>query len=261
MLYLCLYTVTGDQWFVDRTIHLLDSVNERWYDEELGGLRYKDGVDYMALCEVAITWSWLRLWEITGEQRFYDLSMESYTRLHEHMGREDGLYAMQANAFFKMGEDDYIGEGASSSFLGGNMCMAALAAKFYRITGEQEYLDRVYKTNEGLLKYYDNNGVLLNDRDAWCNATFAGFYASEVLSLRDTEQMQTLLKNTAVSIVTNARTEDGYYGGSWSDPAEGSDSVWYNAGSVPQQCMTTGNTILMVTAAAILEAELEHYVR
>lgn len=261
MMLLSFYSVTGDMWFVDRVIGLLDNANERWYDEELGGLRYKDDVDYMALCEVAITWSWLQLWEITGQQRFYDLSMESYERLYNRMVRDDGLYFMEANAHWTRGEKDYISEAASSSFLGGNMCMAALSVKFYKLTGEQKYLDRAYLTNQGLLQYYDNDGVLLNDRDAWCNATFAAFYVSEVLSLPDTEEMQTLLKNTAVSIVTNARTEDGYYGGSWSGPAEGSGSVWYNAGSVPQQSMTTGNTVLMVTAAAMLEAGIEGYLR
>lgn len=261
MMLLCFYSATGDKWFADRVIGLLYKANARWYNEELGGLLYKDGVDYMALCEVALTWSWLRLWEITGEQRFYDLSMESYERLHTRMGRDDGLYFMEANAHRTIGEKDYIREGSSSSFLGGNMCMAALSAKFYRLTGDRKYLDRVYLTNKGLLQYYDNDGVLLNDRDAWCNATFTAFYTSEVLSLPGTEEMQTLLKNTAVSIVTNARTEDGYYGGSWSGPAEGSGSVWYNGGSVPQQSMTTGNTVLMVTAAAILEAGIKGYVR
>ena len=82
-----------------------------------------------------------------------------------------------------------------------------------------------------------------------------------MLSLPDTEQMQELLKNTALSIATNARTEDGYYGGSWSGPAEGSGSVWYNAGSVPQQSMTTGTSVMIITAAAILEAGIEHYTR
>lgn len=261
MMLLAFYSVTGDMWFVDRVIGLLDNANKRWYDEELGGLRYKDEVDYMALCEVAITWSWLRLWEITGQQRFYDLSMESYSRLHDRLGREDGLYFMQANAYFHDGEASRIEEAGSSSFLGGNMCMAALSAKFYRITGEQKYLDRVYRTNEGLLQYYDNDGVLLNDRDAWCNATFTAFYVSEVLILPDTEEMQELIYNTALSVVINARTDDGYYGGSWSGPAEGSGSVWYVAGSVPQMSMTTGNTVLMVTAAAMLEAGMSEYTR
>ena len=263
MMYLCFYSVTADQWFVERAIRLLDNVNARWYDEELNGLYYKDGVDFMSLYEVGIAWSWLRLWEITGEQRFYDLALRSYEGMHTRLGadRDDGLYYCEANVNWPVGDRERIAEAGSSSFLTGNMGMAALAAKFYRITGNQTYLERVYQTNQGLLRYYDNDGVLLNDRDAWTNGSYAAFYASEVLSLPDTEQMRTLVKNTAMSIMTNARTEDGYYGGSWSGPAEGSASVWYSGGSKPQQSMTTGTSVLMVTAAAILEAEIEHYVR
>lgn len=82
------------------------------------------------------------------------------------------------------------------------------------------------------------------------------------LSLRDTEQMQTLLKNTAVSIVTNARTEQGHYGGSWQGPAEGMDSKWFARGDVtPQQSKTTGSTLQIVAAAAVLEAGITDYIR
>lgn len=263
LMYLSFYSVTGDEWFVDRTIALLDRVNERWYDPELNGLLYKDGVDFMALYEVGIAWSWLQLWEITGEERFFDLALRSYEGMHDRLGadRDDGIYYCEANRSWPRGGKTNIHEAGSASFLAGNMGMAALSAKFYRLTGEQTYLDRVYRINEGIALYYDNDGVLLNDRDAWTNGTFAAFYASEVLTLPDTEQMQELLKNTAVSIVTNARTEDGHYGGSWSGPAEGSGSLWYANGSVPEQSMTTGSSVLMVTAAAILEAGTEGYVR
>ena len=139
--------------------------------------------------------------------------------------------------------------------------MAALSAKFYKITNDQTYLDRVYLTNQGLLKYYDKNGILLNDRDAWTNATFAAFYVSEVLSLPNTEEMQELIYNTADSIYYNARTADGYYGGSWQGPAEGNKSIWYLKGSVPQQCAVTGTSVMMITAAALLEAGVNNYVR
>ena len=84
---------------------------------------------------------------------------------------------------------------------------------------------------------------------------------SEVLSLPDTEEMQTLIYDTAVSIYNNARTADGYYGGSWSGPAEGNRSIWYIKGSTPQQCMTTGTSVMMITAAALLEAGIDDYLR
>lgn len=261
MFLLNFYNVTGDMWFVERAINLLDDAYDRWYSEDLGGgLWYKDGVDCKSLYEAGIALDWLRIWEITGEQRFYDLALESYSWMHECLLRDDGIYACEATAAGHRGSGE-IHEGGSSSFLGGNMAMAALAAKFYKITGEQVYLDRVYAINEGILKNYNNNGVLLNDRDAWTNGTFATYYASWVLSLPDTEEMQKLLQDTAVSIVTNDRTADGYYGGSWQGPASGPSSVWASGGSVAQQTMTSGTTVAIVLGAAMLEAGIDDYVR
>ena len=261
IMYLSFYKLTEDSWFLDRAVNLLDSVMERWYnpDQDIGD--YKDGVDYMSYYEAGICLSWLQIWELTDQQRFYDLALASYNRIQSKLGRDDGLYWAEANAWFASGNKDQIGEGGSASALAGNMCMAALSAKFYKITGEQVYLDRVYKTNEGLLKYYDNDGVLLNDRDAWTNATFAAYYVSEVLSLPNTDEMKELIFNTADSIYNNARTADGYYGGSWSGPAEGPQSIWYVKESTPQQCMTTGTSVMMITAAALLEAQVNDYVR
>ena len=141
------------------------------------------------------------------------------------------------------------------------MCMAALSVWFYHATGNEEYLKRAYATTDGMLKRYNRDGILLNDRDAWCNATFAAFYVSEVLKLPGTEEMQELIKNTAISIALNDRTEDGYYGGSWQGPAEGNESAWHRIGSVARQSMTTGNTVLMITAAAVLESGITHYSR
>lgn len=261
MMLLCFYTMTEDDWFLQRAIGLLDSADTRWYDEELGGLLYKDNVDYMSLYEVGMTLSWLRIWEITGETRFYDRALRSYQAIQRVLGRDDGLYSCEATKWGAMGEKDHISEGGSSSFLTGNMGMAALSAKFYALTGEPEYLERVYQINDGILHYYDQDGVLLNDRDAWTNGTFAAFYASWVLTLPDTEEMRVLLCSTAVSIAENARTDDGHYGGSWSGPAEGSGSIWYVKGSIPQQGNTTGTSVMLITAAAIAAAGVADYTR
>ena len=228
-----------------------------------GGLWYKDGVDYKSLYEAGIALDDLRLWEITGEQRFYDRSLQSYTWIQDCLGREDGLYFCEANSAGPVGEfsPDKIHEGGSCSFLAGNMAMASLSAKFYKLTNDQTYLDRAYKTTEGLLQYYNNNGVLLNDRDAWTDGNFTAFYVSSVLSLPDTEKMQSLLKATAVSIVTNDRTPDGYYGGTWNGPTEGAEAIWTTGGSIPQQTMTSGSTVMIVVGAAMLEAGIDDYVR
>ena len=264
MLMLNCYRISGDEWFVERAINLADRAMERWYDEELGGMVYSDGVDHMSLYEVNFALSWLRLWEITGQQRFYDLALHSYENMHKRLGagRDDGLYFCEANLHFHRGEAHQIGEAGSSSFLAGNLGMAALAAKFYKLTGNQEYLDRMYAVNEGLqYRYLTEEGVLINDRDAWTNGIFSAYYVVEVLTMPDTEEMQKVFRDTALSIAVNARTEDGYYGGSWSGPAEGPSSAWYGIGSTPQQSKTTGSTVLMLTAAALLEAGITEYGR
>ncbi len=263
MLYLIFYEVTNDKWWLDRSSNLCANTQARWYDEELGGIRYSDTNDSMSLYECGITLSWFRLWELTGEQNYYDLALASYERLHVKCLHEDGIYYIEVDKHGPRGGQFHITEAGSSSSLFGNMAMATLAAKFYKVTEDQKYLDRVYAINEGILKWYDLGGVLLNDRDAWTEGTFASYYASNVLSLPGTEKMQDLLLRTAASIMKRARTEAGYYGGTWQGPAEGEGSRWWGGGngSLPTQIMTSGSTVLMVTAAAILEAKIDDFTR
>lgn len=264
MLLLSFYNVDGDNWYLERAINLLENVRTRWYDPQLGGLRYKDGADFMSLYEVGIAICYYRIWELTNDSQFYDLALESYENMHRRLGadRSDGLYFCEANSHWPIGDANYIGEAGSTSFLAGNLGMAVLAAKFYHTNGDTRYLERVYQINEGLLSHYINSkGILINDRDAWTNGTYTAWYVSDVLSLSGTEEMQKVILDTALSIVQNARTEDGYYSGSWSGPADGPGSTWYLLGSVPQQSKTTGSTVLMITAAALLEAGVNDYVR
>lgn len=260
MLFLTFYEITNDTWFTDRVINLLDNCNERWYDENLGAMYYKDDVDYMSLYETGITLSWLRLYEITNEQRFYDLALRSYNGLHNALySQRDGIYYCEANQYWPLGDMKSIAEGGSTSFIAGNMAMATIAAKLYKITQDNKYLERVYEINAGILKRYYKNGYLIADRDAWTNGTFAAYYAGNVLCLPNTEEMQKALLSNADSIMKNARTNDGYYDGSWGGPA--GKSVWTYKKSVPEQIMTSGSTVSMITAAAILEAKIIDFIR
>jgi len=287
-MYLLYYRVTGDWWFVDCAIGLMDWAHRRWYSEEMHGICYNNDRDRVTLFDAAAAVVWMRIWEITKEQKYYDLALQTYenTHVNQSKGRSDGLYYTEIykNCDTGCGPADFIQLAQSSSYLTGNMCMAALSAKFYRITGKQEYLDRVYNINNGLSKHYNADGILLNDRDAWTNGTHAALYVSEMKTVSGSEEILNLLKNTAVSIVTNARTVDGYYGGRWAGPADGWKGVWgyrtnENAGdieyelapaqgvymgsarSTPEQSMTTGTSVLMVVAAAVLEAGLAQYSR
>ncbi len=260
MLFLSFYEVTNDSWFTDRVINLLDNCVDRWYDENLGAMYYKDNVDYMSLYETGMTLSWLRLYEITNETRFYDLALRSYNGLHKALySQKNGLYYCEANLYWPLGDMKSIAEGGSTSFIAGNMAMATIAAKLYKLTGNQDYLDRVHEINAGLLKRYYKDGYLLADRDAWTNGTFASYYAGNVLCLPGTEEMQKALLENANSIMKKARTKDGYYDGSWGGPA--GKSVWSYKNSLPEQIMTSGSTVSMITAAAILEAKITDFVR
>lgn len=71
--------------------------------------------------------------------------------------------------------------------------------------------------------------------------------------------MQNALLSNADSIMKNARTEDGYYDGSWGGPA--GKSVWSFKKSMPQQITTSGSSVSMVTSAAILEAKISDFNR
>ncbi len=261
MLYLIFYEVTQDEWFIKRSANLCINAQTRWYDEELGGMRYSDTNESMSLYETGITLSWIRLYEITSEKKYYNLALASYNRLHEKLYYDDGIYYCEVTKDGPRGGAFHITEAGSSSFLAGNMAMATIAAKLYKITGDSKYLERIYETNAGILKWYNKGGILLNDRDAWTEGSFASYYASNVLTLDNTGEIREVFLNTALSIMTNARTESGRYGGTWQGPAEGSGSRWYSGGSVPKQIMTSGSSVAMVTAAAILEAGIKDFTR
>ncbi len=266
MLYLCFYEVTRDDWFAYRAMRLLDNAYDRWYDESLGNLRYNDLNNGSSLYECGMTMSWLRIWELTGVQKYYDLAFQSYTNLHNNMIHPDGIYFNDYFGTPRQPEEMRMQVAGSASSLFGNMAMAALSARFYKITGEQVYLDRVHATNAGIAKWYDSDGdgVLMNDRDAWTNGSFASYYASHVLTLEGTEEMRELLKSTVRSMMRHARNADGYYGAAW---LEG-DCRWHLAGETDNdykdmwlQSKTNGSTVLFITAAAILEAKIDDFTR
>ena len=101
----------------------------------------------------------------------------------------------------------------------------------------------------------------MNDRDAWTEGTFAGDWAREVLSLPGiTARHLTLLRTTADSIYTNART-NGFYGGSWSGPATGGGSLWWAIGSTPEQITTSSSSGNMIIAAAVSDARFRELLR
>ena len=135
------------------------------------------------------------------------------------------------------------------------MAMGVLHAHLYRLTGDDTYRLRAIRTAEAILAHLvTGKGVYLNDRDAWSNGVFAGDWVREVLTLPGiSAKHAAVLRATADSICHNARTADGFYGGSWSGPAEGPASRWFVGNSKPQQIMTSANSVNVIVAAAALE--------
>jgi predicted alpha-1,6-mannanase (GH76 family) len=258
-LYLTLYRASGDAYALDRAQALIEKGFGRWLDAELGGgLWYNNQRKAKSLYQVGIVWSAFKLEETTGQKKFHDRAIACYDWMESHLLRPDGLYWCDCGRQGPLGKDrpDDIREAASVSFFGGNMAMGVLHAQRYRMTGDQQYLQRAIRTAEAISRKYVHDGVCLNDRDAWANGTFAADWVQDVLTLPGIDGKHCAwLLGTADSIFKNARTPDGYYGGSWSGPAEGPGSSWCMKGSRPQQIMTSGSSANLIMAAALVEKQ------
>jgi len=257
--YMRFYEAFGDEAALEISAELMERVFDKWYDEEWGGpsLWYRDARDFKSLYQVGVLLTCFDLYEATGDEGWWMLAKTCYDTLESILLRDDDIYFSDYNASGPMGKErpNDIREAGSVSFLGGNMAMAVLHARLFRITGDDVYLDRALRTVRGIRNVLTvDGGVLLNERDAWATGTFTPQYAAEVLTLPGiSENDKTVLYNTAASIAANARTDDGFYGGSWSGPADGPGSAWYRIGSKPQQIMTSGNSVLVLVGAAVLE--------
>jgi len=135
------------------------------------------------------------------------------------------------------------------------MAMGILHARLYRMTSNELYRTQSLRTADAVSnRLVSLAGIYVNDRDAWTQGTFAGDWAREVLTLPGISAKHwTVLRTTADCIYTYARTIGGYYGGSWSGPADGSGSRWWAVGSKPEQIMTSSSTANMIIAAAFFE--------
>ena len=261
LMYLAAYRATGDQYALDRAKGLVNCAFSRWLDNQLGGgMWYRDAKDYKSLYQVAIVLAALRIYEVTGDQTFFDRAMSCYSWMENHLLRADGLYWVDYGPSGPIGQErpDDINEAGSVVFLGGNMAMGVLHARLFRMTSTDMYRARAVRTADALSNRMRSlSGLFVNDRDAWVEGTFAGDWAREVLTLSGiTARHWTVLRSTADSIYTNARTSEGYYGGSWSGPADGAVSRWWAIGSKPQQITTSSSSVNMIVAAAYFDSHL-----
>ena len=230
----------------------------RWLDDQVGGgMWYSDARQAKSLYQVGIVLAALEVYELTKEQPYLDRALACYAWMEEHLLRPDGLYWCDYSAAGPVGAErpDDIHEAGSVTFLAGNMGMGVAHARLHRITNEEEYRKTAVRTADAILAgLTDGKSVLLDDRDAWRNGTFAGEWAREVLPLPGiAQQHQDLLRGTARAIYVRARTPDGHYGGSWNGPPDGPGSRWSSAGSRPQQIMTSANAANMIVGAAAID--------
>ena len=259
LLYLAAFEVTRDRDALTAAEGLVANAYRRWYDESFGGgLWYQDAHQFKSLYQCAVTLAALRIYEHTGDKSFLDQALRSYTWMERHLARADGLYWCDYNAGGPIGT-----QRSEATFFGGNMAMGVLHARLYRLTSEDEYRKRAIRVAEGLLqKLVDPSGAYRNERDAWANGFFVGEWAREVLPLPGiTARHWSVLRKTADTIATQARTAEGYYGGCWSGPADGSGCFWSVAGSKPQQITVSANSANMIVAAAFLESPYPNQLR
>jgi hypothetical protein len=149
-------------------------------------------------------------------------------------------------------------------FFGGNMAMAVLHARLYQMTGNTNYLNRAVRTVNAIFNSLltKTSGVYLDDRDAKTDGTFAGDWAREVLTLPGIDpKYWTISWTTADSVYDNARTTNGYYGGSWSGPAEGPGSPYWVNGVIPQILAVSCSSANMILAAGVLEGQYTNIIR
>jgi predicted alpha-1,6-mannanase (GH76 family) len=252
-IYLTLYRHTRDPYALDRARGLISRAFVRWLDGELGGgMWYSNERKHKSLYQVGLIHSALQWEAVSGDKQFHDQALGCYDWIESRLLRSDGLYWCDIGREGPAGQSrpDDIHEAGSVVFLGGNMAMGVLHAWLYRATEDKKYLQRAVRTADAIAAKLVKEGVYLNDRDAWANGTFAADWADGVLVLPGIDRKhRDLLLRTADSIFQRARTPDGYYGGSWSGPAQGPGSTWCMKGSRPQQIMTSASSAMVIMAA------------
>lgn len=283
MTLMVIYRATGDQHALKLAGDVVRNSYEYWKDGEVAnGLWYRidDGKpadNIKSLYSTGLVLTALEYHEATkgtdlADPDLYTDTIALYNWIEKYL-RRDGIktygdMVVEANDnlyfcdFVEKGSDSRpygpaggnqqggIGEAGSCSALFGNMGMAAVNAKLFAMTGEAQYRDKALDTANSLAtSIYGTSGVLLNDRDAWTNATFVRYWVKDVLTLDGIEpKNMDLIKNTGLSIALKCRTEEGFYRAEWSGGLK-----WSGGETKPEQIMTTATSIHMICAGALAE--------
>ena len=258
-------------------IKLFNNTYDHYYDAALGGgMWYNNAHTSKALYAATLALAGDELYRITKNETIKSRYMDIYYGVENNLRRADGLYSMSITADGLEGRDNPydISEGGSCTYIGGNMCMAVLNARL----GNEE---KAKITAEGIALFETTRtGALLNDRDAWNNTFFLGYFTRELIESGIADvRYDGILRMTASNILDSAVFEkEGYYSAAWEGPKEPyvngypstADNYWPIAernrwgtqnnqnglyiGSSPNQIMTTATTIHVLFAAAALTA-------
>jgi len=267
---LCFYT-TGNGKALKICAQTVQNAYKHWADKSgiENGLFYRDDVRAKTLYACGLMYSALRYHELTKGTsselpKLYEDTLALYNWTEEHLLRDgskeyNGITIAEDYIYYNDFTDD--GEHFEPGFLGGpnalgasslfgNMGMACIHKKLYDLTGEQKYLDRAVRTANAIANFYDHNGMFMNDRDAWTDAAFAGYFVSEVMPLKGVDRkLGTTFLKTAFGIMNNCYYEGGYYGGQWSGARDW--SVEYEATGNAMVIMTSATSTHMLYAAAL----------
>ena len=293
MLFMTAYKHTGDDFALDVAVGLIKNCYTYWANGDLatGGLLYdhyvheNDNARFNSMHAVSLLTAAFDYLEYRDDPQLEKDTMAIYNWLEKNLLR-DGEYAfVTKNKQEKTGfcddmlywfnfnqqrtefdvftgpefalQPNALKEGYGSVFLGGTMGMASLHARLYKKTGDKTYLERAQRTLRAVNdnKYLVQNGVYVNVGDAWTNACWMQYWGTDVLTLPGLQKKDVkILKDTANSIYNRSRTNDGYYSGSWSGPAEDADTSWGRMGWTHDTIMCSATSMHMVFAAALAES-------
>jgi Glycosyl hydrolase family 76 len=219
-----------------------------------------------SLFEAELAQNALYLFQKTGIDAYFTYAQDVWNWVHTCAAHPYGIFFEGADlnpqhACYKKGiqcnEPETITRGASVSYIGGVMAVECLSAQLYLTTGEVKYLDDIKSVLPAMLQTRTflrpapktgipgpTGNVLLNDRDAWTDGTYAESFVYNVLALADVDsngEFKSVFTNTARAIIAQ-RTPDGYYSPDWSGP-EPPPKTWAIQGLVTNPAINVTGSI------------------
>lgn len=216
--YLTVYRATGESRCLDFSKGVMDYIWKRWHDEELGGgCWYTDKRESKSLVNVDVALEALRLYEITGERKWWDRAISLYEWSEARMRRPDNLYGTAMKDGSIEGGPDIGRTSHGFTLIGHNMAVGIMQARLYRDTGRISYRNRAFETAKAIRQFESDGGGRYASDDA--TGQFVGEWAAEVLTLPGIpKEDEDMLRLTARAIATNDRTPEGWYGECWNGP-------------------------------------------